>query len=383
MLASHSGVVGCSDDRLLCNSDEDDFSDMNWSSPLYSRADVNRAGKNLMNTMTAGIESDDHTLAVVDNWRSSHSYPLHVLMMNLRGKVKAIDQEALIAQRLKRLTSIALKLQRRPSMGLTQMQDIGGCRAVVSNALSLDALVARFEKSRVMCWEPNGKKDYIKSPKPDGYRSVHLVYRYANPSPDRASHNKLRIELQIRSRLQHAWATALETVDTFTRQALKANCGDPEWQRFFVLMGHSIAIREGRNPVPGAPPTRELLVEEVSHLVSKLNVIATLQGWATAIKITQERSHGHFFLLTLELDNKRIRVRGFPKNASAMASESYSTLEKESMGNPSIQTVLVSVNSLEALRIAYPNYYMDTSAFLEVVKEDVMLTPYYGSRNPG
>jgi hypothetical protein len=49
--------------------------------------------------------------------------------------------------------------------------------------------------------------------------------QYSSDSPGRAADNKLRIEVQIRSRAQPAWATALETVDTFTSQALKANRG--------------------------------------------------------------------------------------------------------------------------------------------------------------
>jgi hypothetical protein len=40
-------------------------------------------------------------------------------------------------------------------------------------------------------------------------------------------------EIQLRSRLQHAWATTVETVDTFTRQAIKTGGGKAEWRRFF------------------------------------------------------------------------------------------------------------------------------------------------------
>jgi len=42
--------------------------------------------------------------------------------------------------------------------------------------------------------------------------------------------------------LQHAWATAVEAVGIFTKQALKSNIGDGEWLRLFALMSSEIAV---------------------------------------------------------------------------------------------------------------------------------------------
>ena len=44
---------------------------------------------------------------------------------------------------------------------------------------------------------------------PSGYRGVHLIYRYN--SDRKTEYNTLLIEMQLRSQLQHAWATAVET----------------------------------------------------------------------------------------------------------------------------------------------------------------------------
>jgi hypothetical protein len=38
-------------------------------------------------------------------------------------------------------------------------------------------------------------------------------------------YNDLKIEMQLRSQYQHAWATAVETVGTFIGQALKSSIG--------------------------------------------------------------------------------------------------------------------------------------------------------------
>ncbi len=64
------------------------------------------------------------------------------------------------------------------------------------------------------------KDDYIEHPKESGYHGIHLIYQYR--SDKRTDNNSLKIEVQLRSQLQHAWATAVETVGTFVQQALKS-----------------------------------------------------------------------------------------------------------------------------------------------------------------
>ncbi len=356
---------------------DDDSEQMAWVAPQYARKEVDRAGSVLVSQLHSqgqweALSSLRDAYGIISNWRSSHSYPLQALTMNLRQRAASVDQTALIAQRLKRISSIDAKLRDKPNMKLSQMQDIGGCRAVVKDIHCLDALVAKFERGRHQCWEFNKKFDYVKEPKRDGYRSVHLVYKYSNPSIERSMYNKLRIEVQLRTQLQHTWATALETVDAFTRQALKANRGRPDWARFFVLTGHSISSREGRNGVPGAPSDRHELIKELKQLCHSLNVIPTLLGWTKAIQITEDPSRkGHFYLLRLDFNSRRMNVLAFPKRDAARAAEEYSSAEEDYRNREDMLTVLVSVDSMDALRAAYPNYYLDTSLFVKLVQEDI------------
>ncbi len=48
------------------------------------------------------------------------------------------------------------------------------------------------------------KKDYIGHPRESGYRGVHLVYRYFSDRKTTAVYNDMKIEMQIRSQLQHS-----------------------------------------------------------------------------------------------------------------------------------------------------------------------------------
>jgi hypothetical protein len=152
---------------------------------------------------------------------------------------------------------------------------------------------------------------------------------------------------------------------------VKANKGETEWQRFFMLMGHSIAVREGQNPVPGVPFLRKDLLLEIRKLERKLNVIATLQGWTNAITYTSDKRRGHLYLLTLNFAERKMAVRQFAKTEAEVAADEYSRTEKRNINKADVQTVLVSVDSLDALRLAYPNYYMDTTAFVRLVEEDI------------
>lgn len=53
---------------------------------------------------------------------------------------------------------------------------------------------------------------------------------------------KRKIELQIRTRVQHSWATALEIVDLFTQQSIKTNMGNKDWSDFFLYLSKQFTL---------------------------------------------------------------------------------------------------------------------------------------------
>ncbi|WP_305461543.1 RelA/SpoT domain-containing protein [Photobacterium leiognathi] len=71
----------------------------------------------------------------------------------------------------------------------------------------------------------------MEEPKESGYRSYHLVYGYQNKKYEKL--NGLQIEMQIRTAVQHSWATAVEVVGAFTAQSLKSSQGNEKWLDFF------------------------------------------------------------------------------------------------------------------------------------------------------
>ena len=302
------------------------------------------------------------------------------LNVTLRTRSRKIDTAAIVAQRLKRLSSIETKLKRFTKMKLSQMQDLGGCRAVLKDVAAVDAVVKLYSsstgKNRTKRHEFVSSDDYIRNPKLDGYRSYHLVYRYRSESKKHSLYNGLKIEIQIRSRLQHAWATAVETVSTFTGQALKFSGGEEAWRRFFALMGSAIALEEATPLVPGTPESPTALVSELRALTSDLKVEAVLGAWGSALKQLPPKkgTDAKAFLLYLDATAGTLDINSYSADELQVASDDYLAAEKKAEKVPGAQAVLVSVDSLAALRSAYPNYFLDTRIFLQALRRAIRRT---------
>jgi len=341
-----------------------------WAQREYSKADIDRAGATLVPWWKGDVAEPPNLgelVLVTQNWRSSHAFPLNSFQMGLRARARRLDPQTLIAQRLKRFPSMLNKLTREPHMQLTQMQDLGGCRAILTNVQSVFNLAEELGAGGLMLGDTGHKYyDYINHPKLDGYRSFHIVGRYVAREKRHEPWNGQRIEVQVRSRLQHAFATAVETVDTFTRARLKAGAGTVQWKRFFSLMGSVLALREGTVLVQGTPSNEVELIGELRELVGSLGIERRMLGWRNALKSVQtSRLKGaKWLLLVLDVKNNLITVSPFA--ARKEAEIEIARLEQTKSGD--LDAVLVWVDSFRSLPKAYPNYYADTGEFLTALR---------------
>lgn len=339
---------------------------MPYPEPTFRRAEVDAAGGVLAKTAVTDAHNTParhRARAVVADWRASHGYPLVTLRILLQERARRVDPEALVAQRLKRLASVEAKLRRFPTMKVSRMQDLGGCRTVLPSVRAVGELVELYRTGREE-HEIVKESDYIGQPKTNGYRSLHRVYRYRSRASRNAAWNGHRIEVQIRSRLQHAWATAVETVDAIKGTQLKtsgpANGG---WDRFFALMGSVLATEEGCPLVPGTPAAPSELRDEVRDLVRGLDVEGSLFGLGVAIQRVPMPADAAWFLMMVDAGNRRVFVQSYDTRRFPAAQAEYLRLEAEHEGEPGFQACLLSTDSAKALRRAYPNYFLDVSAF--------------------
>jgi putative GTP pyrophosphokinase len=124
------------------------------------------------------------------------------------GHIKAV-----VTQRPAKSTpSIVAKLQRE-SIRLTQMQDIGGVRVVVSKISVQDRVVAvlgrRYPSARIV---DRRRRPHF------GYRAVHVIVEVG----------RHWIEVQIRTSLQNAWAQLSEKLADIHGHGLKYGAGAPK-----------------------------------------------------------------------------------------------------------------------------------------------------------
>lgn len=336
-----------------------------WKKVEYSGSQIKKAGK-IIKKSNAGIEELEESIAVIDNWRAAHAFPLHVIYMHLRRFSK--NNNVLVVERLKRLDSIINKLKREPSMSLWTMQDLGGCRVIVPTIKDVYDYKDIYENSRKRHIKKK-EYDYIKNPKQSGYRSLHVVYEYHSDRTQDYNKNML-VEIQFRTHLQHLWATAVETMGLFTNQAIKAGKGSDDIKQFFILVSSLFAKEEDMPIVPNTIDDIDELIREIKELDTKNNYLDFL----TSIKVAVKKEHDAkrntqyaYCVLTLNYKEHYLTITRFKSSEIEQANKLYTEMEKNRDSEKN-DTVLVGVSSFAELKSAYPNYFSDISDFVDTVK---------------
>ena len=337
----------------------------------YDLFEIVKAGIILANSLDMADGEDlKQALEYINNWRASHYYPISTIQVSLRTKARSVDSNALIVQRLKKMQSIKRKLKYNDLLSnkLSHMQDIGGCRVILPNKDNVFTLKKVLEESR---WKQKliRTNDYITSPKKTGYRGIHLIYEYN--SKNNFSYNGMNVEIQLRTKLQHIWATAVETIDTFIGSELKSNKGKDEWKRFFALMSSLFALEENSKTIPKTPKYQDEIVNDLLHLNKKYDFFNVVEIINNSIKqinnFNQCKKENVFYLLTLESKGHIVEIVKYDKRSRKKANIEYLRREKiEEKENKNV--VLVSANSIENLKQAYPNYFMNIEDFYYKLK---------------
>lgn len=345
--------------------------------PNESKKKIDHAGQILCGRRPHSESQYLLALDLANRWRACHAYPINTFQATLRIKIRdrSFGHDPIVAQRLKRMPTLIDKLKRYPDMQVTTMQDIAGVRAILDTVDNVYALAREYRESTRFNHELIQEKDYICEPRDeDGYRCLHLIYKYNN---ERAPQYKgLRLELQIRSRLQHAWATAVETMGTFLGQALKSRRGNRDWIDFFAIVSSAFAHREKTTLVPRYA---NLSLTETHRAIAdaerNLRAIDTMRAVAIAFRnIAMQKSggKGHYYhLIVLDSLNKTVTITAYDRKSLERALSDYSAIEEEAIMGKRIEPVLVSAGPITTLRQAYPNFFLDIAEFIRIIKRMV------------
>lgn len=332
-----------------------------WEEPTYSGSQIQKSGKILSSSEQSSQEYQT-ALKILNNWRSSHAYPLHVINITLKHQ----NPNPIVVQRLKRLDSILGKIERFPSMNLYKMQDIGGCRVISDSIEDVYEAINTYKSSRVR-HKLIKETDYIKNPKESGYSSYHMIYQFHSDKKETYNKNMF-IEIQFRTKLQHIWATAVEMMGIYTKSNLKSSQGNKDILRFFTVVSSIFAIQENQPVCPNTLNSLKELINEMYNLDKKHNILKMLEAIKNAAHIIEPKykNTNGYFLLVLDLEYRNLTVTMYKPSEIQLATKIYDKLEKEN--NPNINVVLVSANSFITLKKAYPNYFMDIIDFLNNIK---------------
>lgn len=327
------------------------------SEDLPSKGAVRRASRVLRERHLQPTEEVIEAFRVAHAWREAHLAPTRAFRSSIAAHTRSIAPEGFTAARLKRMRSIRRKL-RQPGHNLVDVQDLGGCRAVLPDIASCTTLATRILERSIHT--PRRRTDYIDRPRDSGYRSDHIVFRIEAPN-DPIAHGRL-VEVQLRTALQHAWATAVEAVGLVRRENLKGGEGHQGWLRFFQLMAGEIAHIEQACPPPSVPENVAERRGEIADLNAQLDAVASLDSYRRAIRAASdfEAMRGGLFLIQYDPNSREVSV----DRTALSPGERYARAEQSAQH---IDTVLVDVDGAEDLHRAFPNYYLDVRMFLELI----------------
>lgn len=331
----------------------------------YSRKSLDKAGRALLDPFTRS-----EVIEKVSSWRMTHLPVLRVFVEELTKHLNANGIPfAFYSQRIKRMTSIIDKLRNNPQMGLGGLQDIGGARFVFDTMDELEHCKAALETFVPIGFTLYRITDYIKEPKSSGYRSIHYVYQYH--SDDNEELDGLRIELQIRTRLEHSWAMAVETASLISRTSLKANIEDGSiWRKFFKLVSAIFAQREDK-PVPQEfiGYSHDDFCREYIQYVEQYKLLDQLR--ALRVTVNWDDVYGDsndgYCVLSINFAEKTVAYRTYPLADEDSATSTFAQMEQNIDSNEAV--LLVSIAKMQELREAYPSYFLDTKEFLSALSE--------------
>lgn len=329
---------------------------------MFSNSQIDKIGDKLKQ----GGELSELELSRFLEWRNSFESVLNYFYKRVQDLA---EQDDLVssAKRLKRIESIKIKLKRFKTLRLSSLQDVAGVRLILKDTAALDRTFTRIRgasaKSKLKRLD-----DYCYRPKSDGYRGIHLVYQ--NPS------NKL-VEIQLRTELQHVWATSVEVYGFLKSTSFKTGSGEADWKEFFCILSSYFALLED-SPVLEQHQTFSIkkLKSKLRQQTRKLNAIEILNAAANGIEIVIQKKNkakmGKHAIVELDYNSKTTTIEVYSKKDFDKAVSDYTSRELFLGSDSSRNVVFVNIESVEALEQAFPNYFLDTRKLLKILSELIL-----------
>lgn len=313
----------------------------------FTKGDIDRLGLSIRNERDV---ISDETLLKLQEYRTSHKEILSLIFNFLCKNSNKIHPQTIVTYRIKRIESIIGKLYRYPDMRFSRMWDIGGCRCITRNnqdVYKIKNLIAQNPDFEIV-----KEYDYIKEPQKDGYKSLHLFVK--QNLCDKV------IEVQIRNKKDHDWATLVEITDLLYDSKLKELGDDPSNYSFkelfhfhFLLSKDSIDLEEKR--VIASIIKKYNYFEKLSEVFAR-NIFKVRKQW---LCIENKQSLKYFLIETTKDEVPKITSFDNSSNAERQYFEVY-----KSNNNANIVLIHLQNPNYNQICIAYSNYILTFHSFL-------------------
>jgi hypothetical protein len=204
---------------------------------------------------------------------------------------------------------------------------------------------------------------------------LHLILNHKTVIEEAGKPNEHTIEIQMRTQLQHHWATANEIASAFLGRDLRDGMGDERWSRFFLLASIVFAIIENPKDIPGTPTRQTELVSEIRNLWYELQVDVFFDKCRLITEKIDEFEDISIFLVRFSVTERSLETQGFAKGQNELAIQELNKAEVEYADMPEIQVALVTVDNVKKLKEAYLNYAADAVGFINVLS--AVIEPEY------
>lgn len=323
--------------------------------PGGSKSRVNAAGYSIRDQRASA--EDMH---VIDEWRAAHRIVLNTFQASLRSRTRG--KQIIVAQRHKRKNTIFHKLMRLPKMELSRMDDVAGCRLIFRSIAELYEFRESFHKARFNHKRKNetDKYDYIKRPKPTGYRGIHDVYSYDVRSKNGDQYRGLLLEIQYRTLVQHAWATAVEVIGFITESQPKFQQGDKRYELCMALASEILSRAHEGKTGPFPDYSHGELLQRFEQVDNEIHIIRTLTGLNSSETVYTDSRNS----ILIFKDDGSLEVKSYKEAPDAL--RELFRLERDF---PALDVVLVKADTNEEIRMAFKNYFSDAKDFIKLLTE--------------
>lgn len=330
-----------------------------------------------------GIELTEEEKLEFDNFREAHNIIIKLFTIELK-KVN-FSKQHLTASRNKRIETIISKLRRPEKPKLDRIHDIAGTRIIFENIKSLEDYIDILENTELVNFkekinEDKNRYNYIKNPKSDGYRSIHKVFYYSSNIPYSTLNEKSfnlenkKIELQLRTRLQHIWATTVEIYDIINKSNIKIGTHNKLETKEGLFFKKCSLVFEGieSNDVEKI----KININEIFRDKDLVEIYNRLKGIKNIKNIQLPKTLGsdEVFILITDLNKGKTTffttdpIEKNDKQDTFLINASYRRLEEKNTKGEYI-LLLLTLGDIKKLKNVYPNYFLNTNEFISILKK--------------